>query len=157
MAVTLLLIDGDVSLGEMIRLMLTQKGFRVEVTCDAISGLQKAHAVKPDLVLLDIMLPDMDGWRTCRLLREMSDVPIIMLTALGTVEHVVKGLNLGADDYVVKPFSVEELVARIRALLRRVPGSISMGSDRWRPIITHKNVAIDFDQRKVTVYGNGNT
>jgi DNA-binding response OmpR family regulator len=153
MAATVLAIEGDVSLCKMIRLMLTQKGFRVETTCNAFSGLQKAYAIKPDLVLLDIMLPGMDGWQTCRRLREMSDVPIMMLTTLGTVQHVVKGLTLGADDYVLKPFSVEELVARIRALLRRAPRSTSGGNSGWRPIITYKHLAIDFDHHQVTVDG----
>lgn len=153
MSATLLAIEGDVSLCRMIRLMLTQKGFRVETTCHAISGLQKGYTIKPDLVLLDILLPGMDGWQTCRRLREMSDVPIMMLTTLGTVEHVVKGLTVGADDYVLKPFSVEVLVARIRALLRRAPRSTSEGNTGWRPVITYKNLAIDFAQHQVTVDG----
>jgi DNA-binding response OmpR family regulator len=151
MAATLLAIEGDVSLCKMIRLLLTHKGFRVETACNAFSGLQKAYAIKPDLVLLDIMLPGMDGWQTCRRLREMSDVPIMMLSTLGTVQHVIKGLTLGADDYVLKPFSIEELVARIRALLRRAPRSNNGGNSGWRQVITYKHLAIDFDQRQVTV------
>ena len=123
MATTLLLIDDDVSLCETVRFSLIRNGFQVEVAHNAISGLKKAYALKPDAVLLDIMLPDMDGWQVCRRLREMSDVPIIMISALGSDENVVEGLNLGADDYIVKPVAVEELMARIRALLRRTSRS----------------------------------
>jgi DNA-binding response OmpR family regulator len=94
MSATLLLIDDDVSLCETVRFMLTKKGYQVEVAHNAISGLQKAYSIKPDIVILDVMLPDMDGWQTCRRFREMSDVPIIMLTALGSEEDVVEGLNL---------------------------------------------------------------
>jgi two-component system KDP operon response regulator KdpE len=155
MSVKLLLIDDDVSLCEAVRFMLTKKGFEVEVAHSAISGLQKAYALKPDIVILDIMLPDMDGWQTCRRFREMSDVPIIMLTALGSEENVVEGLNLGADDYIVKPVTADELAARIRALLRRVSRSHVGGSNgRGRePILTYDNLVIDFDKHEVTVDG----
>jgi two-component system KDP operon response regulator KdpE len=155
MSVKLLLIDDDVSLCEAVRFMLTKKGFEVEVAHSAISGLQKAYALKPDIVILDIMLPDMDGWQTCRRFREMSDVPIIMLTALGSEENVVEGLNLGADDYIVKPVTADELAARIRALLRRVSRSHISGSNgRGRePILTYDNLVIDFDKHEVTVDG----
>lgn len=155
MSVKLLLIDDDVSLCEAVRFMLTKKGFEVEVAHSAISGLQKAYALKPDIVILDIMLPDMDGWQTCRRFREMSDVPIIMLTALGSEENVVEGLNLGADDYIVKPVTADELAARIRALLRRVSRSHLSGSNgRGRePILTYDNLVIDFDKHEVTVDG----
>lgn len=155
MTETLLLIEDDVTLCEALRFMLTKKGFQVEVAHSAIGGLQKAYAVKPDAVILDIMLPDLDGWQTCARFREMSDVPIIMLTALGSEENVVKGLNLGADDYIVKPVTAEELSARVRALLRRVSRSNSPGSsgNGRGPIFTYDNLVIDFDKHEVTVEG----
>ncbi len=157
MTETLLLIEDDVTLCEALRFMLTKKGFQVEVANSAITGLQKAYAVKPDAIILDIMLPDMDGWQTCARFREMSDVPIIMLTALGSEENVVKGLNLGADDYIIKPVTAEELSARVRALLRRVTRSSgpanNVGNGRG-PIFTYENLVIDFDKHEVTVDGN---
>lgn len=121
MEARLLLIEDDVILSETLRLMLTYKGFSVEVVGDAITGLQKAHIIRPDVVLLDIMLPGMDGWQACTKLREMSDVPIIMLTALNSPKAMVKGLNMGADDYIMKPVAIDELTARIQAVLRRTP------------------------------------
>jgi two-component system KDP operon response regulator KdpE len=153
MATTLLLIDDDVSLCETVRFMLIKNGFQVKVAHNGISGLQMAYALKPDAVILDIMLPDMDGWQVCRRLRDMSDVPIIMLTALGSDQNVVQGLNLGADDYIVKPVAVQELIARIRALLRRV--SRLKPSDRIHrePIYTYDNLVIDFDKYEVSVDG----
>lgn len=151
----LLLIEDDITLCEALRFMLTKKGFEVEVANSAITGLQKAYAVKPDAIILDIMLPDMDGWQTCARFREMSDVPIIMLTALGSEENVVKGLNLGADDYIIKPVTAEELSARVRALLRRVTRSTtsSGGGNGRGPIFTYENLVIDFDKHEVTVDG----
>jgi two-component system KDP operon response regulator KdpE len=151
MSATLLLIDDDVSLCETVCFMLTKEGYQVEVAHTAISGLRKAYALKPDLVLLDVMLPDMDGWQTCRRFREMSDVPIIILTALGSEEDVVKGLNLGADDYIVKPVTNKELHARIRVLLRRVPHSTVNGSNGRQPIFLCDNLVINFDTHEVTV------
>lgn len=150
---TLLLIDDDVSLCEALRLMLVGKGFQVEMAHDAISGLQKAYAIKPDAILLDLMLPGMDGWQTCRRFREMSDVPIIMLTALDSEENVVEGLNLGADDYIVKPVTADELAARVRAVLRRVSRASSGTSSKRDPIFTQDSLVIDFDKYEVTVDG----
>jgi two-component system KDP operon response regulator KdpE len=153
MATTLLLIDDDVSLCETVRFMLIRNGFQVEVAHNAISGLKEAYALKPDAVILDIMLPDMDGWQVCRRLREMSDVPIIMLSALGSDENVIEGLNLGADDYIVKPVAVEELIARIRALLRRTSRSNPTERNHREPIFTYDYLVIDFDKYEVTVAG----
>lgn len=150
MADTLLLIDDDISLCEILRLTLTKRGFEVEVAHDAISGLQKAYALKPDLIILDIMLPDMNGWQTCRRFREMSDVPIIMLTALGSKENMVQGLELGADAYLVKPVTTEELMARIRALLRRASRS-KLNENDHTSIFSYGNLVIDFNKREVTV------
>src|SRR5262245_2442381 len=97
-----LFIDDDIQLSEMVDLVLTELGFQVELAYDGTTGLRKAYEVKPDIIVLDIMMPGMDGWQTCQRFREMTDVPIIMLTALGSQDNVIKGLNLGADDYLVK-------------------------------------------------------
>jgi DNA-binding response OmpR family regulator len=144
----LVLIDDDVSLCETLRFMLTKEDYQVEVAHDGVSGLQIVYALDPDAVILDIMMPKMDGWQTCRRLREMSDVPILMLTAVDAGEQLVEGLNMGADDYVVKPVSFDILIARIRALLRR--GSRSGGNGR-ASILTYEDLMIDMDKREVTL------
>jgi two-component system KDP operon response regulator KdpE len=149
----LLLIDDDVLLCEAVQLVLTEKGFQVEVAHDAMSGLQKAYANAPDLVILDIMLPDLDGWQTCRRFREMTDVPIILLTALSSEENVVQGLNLGADDYIIKPVTSEELAARVRAALRRVARWRANGNNGLEPVLTIDSLEIDFDKHEATVDG----
>ncbi|MFC1975545.1 response regulator transcription factor [Chloroflexota bacterium] len=151
-----LIIDDDTLLCEALRMMLTKMDFEVEVANDAISGLRTAYAFKPDVILLDIMMPSMDGWQTCQRFREMSDVPIIMLTALDSQENVVKGLDLGADDYIVKPVIGDELAARIRAVLRRTNRSTASngngnGNRNREPIFTQDNLVIDFDKYEVTV------
>ena len=123
MAAKLLLIEVDPTLRAMLSLMLRDAGFRVEVCRDAVSGLRKAYTLAPDLVLVDARLPDMDRWETCRRLREICDVPIIMLLALEPETGVVESLGQGADAYLVKPVSQGELVFRIRTLLRRAPST----------------------------------
>jgi two-component system, OmpR family, phosphate regulon response regulator OmpR len=118
-----LLVDDDVSLAEMASTYLLPHGFEVEVRTDGRSGLQSARARPPAVVLLDVMLPDTDGFELCRVLRGESRVPIVMLTARGEDTDRIVGLELGADDYLPKPFNPRELVARIRAVLRRTrPG-----------------------------------
>jgi two-component system KDP operon response regulator KdpE len=102
-------------------MLLERRGFEIIKAFSAEDGLRKAYRHQPDLVLLDIMMPDMDGWEVCKRLREMSDVPIIFLTAKGENKDVVRGLEMGADDYVAKPYDNDELVARVRAHLRRAP------------------------------------
>lgn len=149
----LLIIDDDVQLCELLQLMLAKMDFEVEIAHEAVTGLKKAYSLKPDAIVLDIMMPGMDGWQTCQRFREMTDVPIIMLTALGSEDEVIKGLNLGADDYLVKPVTADELGARVRALLRRVSRSRSQTSSR-EPILTHANLVIDLDKYEVTVDGD---
>lgn len=116
-----LIIDDEVTTVQLIKLLLERRGFEVIDAYSAEDGLRKAYRFQPDLVLLDIMMPEMDGWEICKRLREMSDVPIIFLTARGDTRDVVKGLEIGADDYIAKPFDNDELVARIKAHLRRAP------------------------------------
>lgn len=157
MAERVLIIEDDTEFSKILELMLIKKGFQVDVAYNALTGLQKAYTYKPDAVLLDIMLPDLDGWQTCARFREMSDVPILMLTALSSEENVIRGLNLGADDYIIKPVTTEELSARLRAVLRRTNHSNNgnnghTGQSR-RAIFTHENLVIDFDRHEVTIDG----
>jgi two-component system KDP operon response regulator KdpE len=121
MSEKILVIDDEEPTVQLIAVLLERRGFEVIKAYRAEDGLRKAYRYQPDLVLLDIMMPDMDGWEVCKRLREMSDVPVIFLTARSDVKDVVKGLEMGADDYVVKPYENDELVARVRAHLRRAP------------------------------------
>ena len=116
-----LVVDDDAKTVELVKLYLNRDGYKVEVAYDGLEALRLAREVKPDLIVLDLMLPGYDGLQVCRTLRQESDVPIIMLTARTTEEDKLKGLGLGADDYVTKPFSPRELAARVRAVLRRLP------------------------------------
>lgn len=115
----LLIIDDDAKLVQALELYLGKAGYEVITAADGLEGLQEVYAHRPDLIILDIMMPKMDGWKACRRIREVSDVPIIMLTARGQEYDKVKGLKQGADDYVAKPFGLKELAARVEAVLRR--------------------------------------
>jgi two-component system KDP operon response regulator KdpE len=150
MSTTILLVDDDVLLCKTFELILTDMGFSVEMAHNGVEGLKKAYKLQPDVILLDVMMPDMDGWETCQRFKEMCDVPIIMLTAIDSQENVIKGLDLGADDYIVKTVTAEELGARIRAVLRRASRS-NVSSGQQKPIITQDNLVIDFDKHEVTV------
>jgi two-component system, OmpR family, response regulator MprA len=119
MAEHILVIEDELKIADFLRRGLTYEGFQVEVRVDGESGLKAARDNPPDLVVLDVMLPGLDGFEVCRRLRAGGAVPILMLTAKDSVADRVKGLDSGADDYVVKPFAFEELIARVRALLRR--------------------------------------
>lgn len=118
--IRILLIDDDSYITEPLARALSEQGYTVSVANSGESGLQQALAQPPDLVILDVMMPGMDGWTVCRQLRERSVVPILMLTALNEEIDRVLGLELGADDYLTKPFSTRELLARIKAMLRRI-------------------------------------
>ena len=115
----ILVVDDDLNICELLRLYLEKEGFEVAIANDGASAVSVFREENPSLVLLDIMLPKMDGWQVCREIRKFSETPIIMLTAKGEVFDRVLGLELGADDYVVKPFDTKEIVARIKAVLRR--------------------------------------
>lgn len=119
MAERILVIEDEPKIADFLRRGLTYEGFTVEVAFDGESGLKAARDTPPDLVILDVMLPGLDGYEVCRRLRAAGPVPILMLTAKDAVPDRVKGFESGADDYVVKPFAFEELIARVRALLRR--------------------------------------
>jgi two-component system response regulator MprA len=119
MAERILVIEDEVQIADLLRRGLLYEGYSVEIASDGEAGLSAARDRPPDLVLLDLMLPGIDGLTVCKRLRSGSDVPILILTAKDAVAHRVAGLDAGADDYVIKPFSFDELLARIRALLRR--------------------------------------
>lgn len=116
---TILLVEDDVTLAETLRYNLEREGYRVIIASDGVQGLETARRERPDLVMLDVMLPRLDGFSVCRLLRRESNVPILMLTARQDEVDRIAGLELGADDYVSKPFSLGELLARVRAVMRR--------------------------------------
>lgn len=121
----ILVVDDDTALAEMIGIVLTTEGFETEFCADGAEALAAFRSARPDLVLLDLMLPGMDGIEVCSRIREESGVPIIMLTAKSDTADVVKGLESGADDYIVKPFDPKELVARVRTRLRPAPAATS--------------------------------
>jgi DNA-binding response OmpR family regulator len=123
MVAKLLLVDDMQESNLLLQRVLTQDGYEVRTASNGFEGLRLASDFQPDLILLDIIMPGMDGWTMLRRLREFSDVPVLMLTALGSEENLRDGLNGGADDYLTKPFSLAELKARIRAVLRRAGGS----------------------------------
>ncbi len=119
----ILVVDDDVNICELLRLYLEKDGYSVIIVNDGMEAISAFQDSKPDLVLLDIMLPKLDGWQVCREIRKTSDTPIIMLTAKGETFDKVLGLELGADDYVVKPFDAKEVLARVKAVLRRTGGN----------------------------------
>lgn len=123
---SVLIVEDEENLLEALRYNLEREGYQVHTAIDGELGLENARGSQPDLIILDVMLPVLDGFEVCRILRRETDVPILMLTAKGEEIDRVVGLELGADDYVVKPFSIRELVARVRAMLRRS----RLGSDR---------------------------
>ena len=117
--IKLLVCDDDNNICELLRLYLVKEGYSVVLAQSGTEALSLFHKERPDMVLLDIMMPGMDGWQVCREIRKTSDCPIIMITAKGETFDKVLGLELGADDYIVKPFDTKEVVARIKAVLRR--------------------------------------
>ena len=121
----ILVVDDDLNICELLRLYLTKEGYEVVIANDGAAAVTSFREESPSLVLLDIMLPKLDGWQVCREIRKFSETPIIMLTAKGEVFDRVLGLELGADDYVVKPFDTKEIVARIKAVLRRSASSVA--------------------------------
>ncbi len=115
----ILIVDDDPHIRELVRVFLAQEGFDITEARDGVDALAKLETIKVDLVILDVMMPKMDGWELCRQLREAYDIPLLMLTAKGETSQKLKGFQLGADDYLVKPFEPLEMVARVKALLKR--------------------------------------
>jgi two-component system KDP operon response regulator KdpE len=148
--VTILVVDDEPRMVQFITMNLELEAFRVVSAFDGYQALEKMTRELPDLVILDIMMPDMDGFETLRKIRKMSAVPVIFLSAKGEEFDRVKGLDLGADDYIAKPFSPRELVSRIRAVLRRLePVAPALGL----PVKVDDDLCINFEQRKVIVRG----
>ncbi len=147
--VRILIVEDEPKTAAALRLYLEHGGFRVDVATDGAAGLTAARRERPDLIVLDGMLPEIDGLAVCRALRAESDVPIVLLTARTTEEDKLRGLQLGADDYVTKPFSPRELVARIRAVLRR---SRRDESD-LKGVVRTRHVTVDLDRREAAVRG----
>jgi len=146
---TVLIIEDDPNTAALVALYLEREGFRALTAENGETGLSLAQRHRPVLVVLDLMLPKMDGWEVCRQLRKKSEVPVIMLTARGEEIDRVAGLTLGADDYVVKPFSPRELVARVKAVLRRT----SHNGAAKKTILTHAQVQLDLEKRRLSVRG----
>jgi len=143
-----LVVDDDTALADVVSRYLEREGFDVEVANDGASGLERALATLPDLVVLDLMLPVLDGLEVCRRLRTAGDVPIIMLTARDDEIDRILGLELGADDYVTKPFAPRELAARVKAILRRTDGV-----PRDTDVLTVGTLDVDVRRREVRVAG----
>jgi len=144
---TILVVDDDNGLRELIRINLEHEGYGVIQAANGVQCLTSVRELRPDMVILDVMMPEMDGLEACGKVREFSQVPILMLTAKVQSEDVITGLDKGADDYLLKPFNMDELSARIRALLRRVPPA-------YRPLSAgDEQIQIDQQKREVRVRG----
>ena len=147
----ILIVDDDTNICELLRLYIAKEGFEASIANDGETALKMFDSVSPDLILLDIMLPGLDGWQVCRELRKKSSVPIIMLTAKGEVFDKVLGLELGADDYVVKPFETKEVVARINAVLRRSGRNSGRQDDSKE--VSYENLTINLTNYELRVKG----
>jgi len=151
---TIFVVEDEVGFVEALQIGLGREGFHVEVATDGMEALERFDAVAPDLVLLDVMLPRVSGIDVCRQIRQRSAVPIIMVTAKSSEIDTVVGLEVGADDYVTKPYRLRELVARIRAQLRRHTMDATGETERAvDTAITVGNVTLDVDEHRVTVWG----
>jgi len=148
-AARVLVIDDDADIRALVAELLGRAGLSVEQAEDGRSGLRALHKTPPDLVVLDVSMPDLDGWQTLERIRDLSEVPVLMLTARGDELERVRGLQAGADDYVVKPFGRQELVARVQALLRRAGRDAAQQQEHY----VDDRLAIDFAQRAVTFDG----
>lgn len=149
MARTVLIIEDDRNIADLLRLYLEKEGYAVEIAFDGLRGVDKFREVQPALVLLDVMLPGMDGWGVCRTIRAESKTPIIMLTAKSETEDKVTGLKQGADDYITKPFEMKEVLARIEAVLRRS----GLEPEKTARRLTFDKLIIDMDAFELIVDG----
>ncbi|MBJ7363129.1 MAG: response regulator transcription factor [Ilumatobacteraceae bacterium] len=150
---TILLVEDEESFIDALTIGLKKEGFRVEVARDGMEALAKFDSVRPDLVLLDVMLPKISGIDVCRQLRKKSQVPIIMVTAKGAEIDTVVGLEVGADDYITKPYRMRELIARMRAVLRRSSDESNNMGDLDGNAMEVGTIALDPDQHRVLVHG----
>ena len=148
MAQTVLIIEDDPNIADLLHLYLEKEGYATTTAGDGGKGLDKFRELRPDLVLLDVMLPGMDGWEVLRAIRQESKTPVIMLTAKGETADKVNGLKMGADDYITKPFESKELLARVEAVLRRTSGAAPAGRR-----LTFDKLVIDMDAFELIVDG----
>ncbi len=146
----LLIVDDDPNICDMLRLYFENEGYRVKTACDGMEGISSFKTFEPDLVLLDIMMPKKDGWQVCREIREISGKPVIMITAKGEIFDKVLGLELGADDFIVKPFDMKELSARIKAVLRRY-NAHSRGNDS--EVVKFDNMEVSLQKYELKLRG----
>ena len=147
--VSTLIVDDDIRMLRMMQRILELEGYRVRTASDGKAALDAFDEENPDLVLLDIMMPDIDGYVICQNIREFSQVPIIMVTSKDNNEEKVEGLDAGADDYITKPFAANELTARVRAVLRRT----KLWDERPEPVFHSGDLVIDFARRRVILSG----
>ena len=150
MAISILVVEDDKNIAQLLQMYLEKEGYAVTLAADGGEGMEKFRGIKPDLVLLDIMMPVMDGWTVCKTIRSESQTPVIMLTAKSETDDKVAGLRCGADDYITKPFEMKEVLARVEAVLRRV--------DRKEPekaarCLQFDKLTIDMDAFVLTVDG----
>ncbi|MBQ7689100.1 MAG: response regulator transcription factor [Clostridia bacterium] len=145
----ILIVDDDENICELLRLYLTKEGFSPLIVNDGIAAIEAAEHTEPALILLDIMLPGLDGWQVCRKIRQTSSVPIIMISAKGETFDKILGLELGADDYIVKPFEAKEVVARIKAVLRRV----SVPNAVMPKEVSYDNLSVNITNYELKVRG----
>ena len=150
MAISVLIVEDDKNIQSLLQMYLEKEGYAVTVADDGGQGLIKFRSIKPDLVLLDVMMPVMDGWTVCKMIRAEYQTPIIMLTAKSQTDDKVNGLRCGADDYITKPFEMKEVLARIEAVLRRSDRSIT--EQKARRLVFDKLV-IDMDAFELNVDG----
>ena len=150
MAVSVLIVEDDPNIRELLQIYLEKDGYAVTTASDGGQGLAKFRAIRPNLVLLDVMMPVMDGWTVCKAIRADGNTPVIMLTAKGELDDKVTGLKAGADDYITKPFEMKELLARIEAVLRR--SDLPKEPAKARRLVFDKLI-IDMDAFELTVDG----
>ena len=147
--IKIMVVDDDSNICELLRLYLEKEGYDTVVASDGVAALEAFDTAKPDLILLDVMMPRLDGWQVCREIRKKSQCPIIMLTAKGELFDRVLGLELGADDYVVKPFEAKEVMARIKAVLRRS----GVGAEKKARVVEYDNLYINMENYELRVGG----
>ncbi len=152
MSTKILVVDDDHNICELLKLYLENEGYTVFVANDGQEAVNVFQTKSPELVLLDIMLPKMDGWQVCREIRKTSSAPIIMLTAKGETFDKVLGLELGADDYVTKPFDAKEVMARVKAVLRRTSGNTT-ADDNTKKVVVYDNLEINIINYELKVKG----
>ena len=150
----ILIVDDDKNICELLRLYLDKEGYETIIANDGESAVSLFKQVAPNLVLLDIMMPRVDGWETCRHIRAISNAPIIMLTAKGETFDKVLGLELGADDYIVKPFDTKEVVARIKAVLRRFTAQVNAAAEKTaEQMLEFENLSINITRYELKING----